>query len=150
MKKTFVILCTLFFFSTQLTAQDLYEINWTVEGTPYEACVIVYNNSYGMARVKYLRDGKKTIVEEGMEYESKNRGFNLYGSKPVYPGTQIEYKNYIADDFLITFESDGRLTVICADGDGNSLRIQQVGTSIQIITKKRDKVRFLKTFDWKL
>ncbi|MCX6313507.1 MAG: hypothetical protein NTX08_02085 [Sphingobacteriales bacterium] len=150
MKKFIILLCALFFFSTQLFAQDLYEIKWTIEGTRYQAGVIVFNNSYGKARVKYLNEGKYVMVEESLIYESKSMGFDLYGSKPVYPGTETKFPNYIADDFLITAEADGTFTVICADEGGDGVRMQPQGTTIQKITNKKDQLLFLEKFDWKL
>jgi len=85
------------------------------------------------------------MVEEYIKAENTDLGLRLTGYNPVYPGTTTPYPNYIADNFYLSQDENGRLTCTNIDDKG-----QTSACSIRLLNGYSAKQEFLSDFDWKL
>lgn len=134
-----------FLFTNAVFGQDVYQINWTLQKISYNSAIIIYDNGYGIGRVKFYSEGELKIIEETFKVEQETKGINIYGSNPVYPGSKVKFPNYSADAFLLSFNDKG--SIFCVLMDGN---LSMAICSAQKVIGKSDQNIFLKQFDWKL
>lgn len=143
--KAILGLIILFFCSTKVFSQDVYEIKFTAGFTQYRAALAMYSGGNGVMRVRYYNNGSTRMVEETIRFQRTTAGYRLTGYSPVYPGTSIRYPGYNADNFYISQNEHGTLSCINIDDDGTTS-----ACSIRLITGYYDKNAFLSDFNWKL
>jgi len=141
MKSAKLLLC-LFLLPVFCLGQDVYEVKWG-PSLRYKAALIVYElEETGVARVKW----DDQMVEQTLKLEYSNDVMILYGSDPVYPGTESTYESYNADNFYITTDDNGVYSCLNID-DGLSIskcRLRKINGS------KSEKNKFLKEFKLKV
>jgi hypothetical protein len=143
--KKYRFLLAAFLLPCFVTAQTVFEVRWTTANVPYRAALILWENNSGKMRVKYSRNSETIVVEESVRGNYTEDGVGIYGRDAVYPGSATEFPNYAPDNFFISKDAHGNLSILNID-DG--LRFSDC--SMQEV-KGTDEVQlFLSDFDWKL
>lgn len=139
--------CILFLALTTVgaRAQDVYEIRFTVDMTQYRAALVLYSNGTGTMRLRYFSEGRTQMVEQSIVFEKTLLGYRLTGYQPVYPGTTIRHASYIADNFYLSQDENGRLHCVNIDDQGKA-----AVCTIRQVTSYYAKNVFLGDFNWKL
>ena len=145
LQKALFILCFLFSVLGSAFAQDVYEIRFTAGYTQHRAALLLYSDGSGTMRVRYYSNGRTQMVEQYIAFEKTTAGYRLTGYNPVYPGTSVRYPGYIADNFFISQDENGRPSCINIDDDGDSYVC-----SIRLVTGYYAKNEFLSDFSWKI
>lgn len=135
-----ILVFTLLFFGKSF-AQDVYEIKFTVDITQYRVALVIYEDGAGKMRVRYYNSGTK-MVEQSVKIENTLDGIRVAGYNPVYPETKTPYPSYIPDNFYISIDEYGTLSVYNIYSGGRARAyIKKINSSINT---------FLSDFNWKL
>lgn len=144
--KAFNILVFLLAFSLSTKAQDIYEVFFTVGTTQHRAALYMdWTNGSGLMRVRYYSNGVTQMIEQTMAVEKTNSGIRIAGYNPVYAGTTRRHPSYIADNFYIFRDENGRVSIINVDD-----RNVTANCTIRSVSSYYTKQEFLKTFNWRL
>lgn len=146
MKKVayFIILLV---FTCSLNAQSVYKIRFISGLTQYYGALVLFDNGTGKMRTKYYSNSCECTktVEQTMNIEKTTAGLRITGYNPVYPGTKTLFPNYSADNFYVSRDYAGELTITNIDDKGDI-----ASASIEIITSSSTKRTFLSEFNWRL
>lgn len=92
-------------------------VQWSNGATLYRG-IMNLNGCQGQLVVSFWDDKSKTTakVKQDIRISDSSMGIMLYGFKPVYSGTSLDYPNYAADNFLFQKQLDGTLlSYVCDD-----------------------------------
>ncbi len=128
-----------------LFAQDVYKVVFTTGTTQYYSALVLFSDGTGKMRTKFYRSNSTVMVEQTMKVENTNSGLRITGYKPVYPGTHNTFPNYSPDNFYISQDYRGNLSILNIDDQGTSAT-----ASIVLISNNYEKINFLNEFNWRL
>jgi hypothetical protein len=140
-----ITICFFLCASLITNAQNVYEVKFSISRIPYRGALLIWNDGSAKMRVRYYLDGEMKMVEESMTVESILGTPTLVGYDPVYPGTDISYPHYSADNFLITHNLYGETEITTVDGNFN---VADVSSSK--VSGYYEKQSFLSDFNWRL
>ncbi|WP_337044614.1 hypothetical protein [Emticicia sp. 17c] len=136
-----VMLCSL-----TSKAQDVYEVIFTVGITQYRSALYMdWNEGIGKMRVRYFSDGNTRMVEQTMRVEKTTAGTRIAGYNPVYPGTSQRYPNYTADNFYVSQDEYGNISIVNVDD-----RNVAAACTVRKYNTYSEKQNFLRSFNWSL
>ena len=144
--KTLHLLAAIILFPLAALGQTIYEVKFIAGSTQYRAALVLNDNGTGKMRVRFYKQGEGTVmVEQYMRMENTRYGIRLTGYNPIYPGTTVRYPTYNADNFYISQDEYGNLTLTNVDDRGVT-----ANASIRVIQSTYDKQQFLSAFSWEL
>lgn len=121
--RTLAILLTLVFPAVLVHAQDIYEIKFTANTAQHRGALVMWwNEGFGKMRVRYYGNGATKMVEQTMRVEKTSVGTRIAGYNAVYPGTSQRHSTYITDNFYVSQDENGRLSVVNVD-DQNEVAV---------------------------
>jgi hypothetical protein len=103
------------------------------------------NSNAGRMRVRYYADGQTNMVEETAQAENTVLGLRIAGYNAVYAGTETRHPSYRPDNFYMSTDENGNVSVTNID-DGGVV----ANCSVRVIKGYYDKQEFLRDFNWKL
>ncbi len=148
MKPIHIIIVTILLLSSPLASigQSIFEVKFIAGMTQYRAALVLFDGGTGKMRVRYYTQDKGTVmVEQTIRIENTVNGMRLTGYTPVYPGTRVRYPSYTADNFYLSRNEYGSMSIINIDDSGNTST-----ATIRLIDDAYEKRRFLSGFDWSL
>lgn len=148
MKPIHIIIVTLFLSLSPLVSigQSVFEVKFIAGMTQYRAALVLFEGGTGKMRVRYYTQDKGTVmVEQTIRIENTVNGMRLTGYNPVYPGTSVRNSSYVADNFYISQNEYGSMSIINIDDRGTSST-----ASIRLISNSYDRRQFLSGFEWVL
>ena len=138
----FIFLCLLL--PSQVQAQDIYEVKFIAGVTQYRAAMALFDDGTGLMRVRYYSNGTK-MVEQSLILEETTVGIRVTGYDPVYPGTNTPHPSYNADNFYISQDEYGDVSIVNIDDNGVT-----ASATMRLIEGYYAKQNFLDDFNWKL
>ncbi|GAB3962824.1 hypothetical protein GCM10028805_64710 [Spirosoma harenae] len=144
--KTLRLLAAILLFPLVSLGQTIYEVKFIAGSTQYRGALVMGDNGTGKMRVRFYKQGVGPVmIEQYMRMENTRYGNRLTGYNPVYPGTTVRYPTYNADNFYISQDEYGNLTMTNIDDRGVT-----ANASIRVFQTTYDKQRFLSDFNWEL
>lgn len=141
--KSIKLLTMLFILPCLVNCQEVFELKFTAGITQYRAALVLFDDGTGAMRVKFYDNGPR-MVEQYVRLENTLSGLRITGYNPVYPGTSTRHPSYQADNFYISQDENGNLSLMNVDDGGVYAR-----SYIRSISGYANKTKFLGEFDWK-
>ncbi len=137
----FVLAC-----SFSAMAQDVYEVIFTADITQYRSVLYInWNEGTGKMRVRYYSKGSTQMIEQTMRLERTTAGTRIAGYNAVYAGTNQRHPTYNPDNFYISQDEYGNVSIVTVD---------DVGTTANCVVRRYstyyEKQNFLRSFNWTL
>ncbi|WP_080054496.1 hypothetical protein [Spirosoma aerolatum] len=123
--------------------QGVYEIRFTSGTTQHRAALIIFSDGTGKIRVRYFSEGRTKMVEQYVRTENTRYGLRLACYNPVYPGTSTRFPNYITDNFYLSQDEYGNVSVLNVDDSGGTSRAW-----VRVFQSTYDRNQFLTDFNW--
>lgn len=145
--KTIGIFLVLLFVHAWSLAQTVYEVRFKAGVTLHRGALVLYDDGTGKMRVRYYdQNRQKTVmVEQLMRVENTDDGYRITGYNPVYASTGYRHPSYVADNFYLSQDEYGTVSVTNIDDQGVSAR-----STVKVIEGAYQVSSFLSDFDWKL
>lgn len=123
----------------------VYEIRFVSSTTQHRAALILFGNGTGKIRVRYFSQGRTKMVEQYVRSENTRYGLRLACYNPVYPGTSVRFPNYITDNFYLSQDEYGTVSVWNIDDAGGTAK-----AFVQSFRSTYECNQFLTDFDWRM
>ena len=110
----------------------IWKLQYSVNGIIYESGLEMRGNDGKMLTHFFdVNTNQSEMVEQTIELKPSPQGIVLFGSNPVYPGTQTAYPSYSPDNFLFRVNPDGsRIFYTCDDaGNCSPVEIEYLGSN---------------------
>jgi hypothetical protein len=143
--KKFSFVLLVFAIPFAANAQQVFEIKFTTQNTPYKAAMLLWDGGYGKMRIKFTRNDVVIMVEESVEETMKDGRISLFGSNVVYPGGLIRFTGYQPDNFFIVKKGGEDVAITGVDNG-----FKYTGCTMREIDGSNEKQLFLSDFDWRL
>lgn len=107
--------------------QGTLNLRYSIAGIVYESTLTMDGDSGKMLTIYFNPNSNSTeIVEQTMKVKPSAQGLILLGYNPVYPGTQIQYPNYSADNFLFRVNPNGSQEFMTCDDTGRCSPVEVI------------------------
>lgn len=118
--------------SSNGSLDGIWKLQYSIHGIVYQSGLEMRGNDGKMlTRFFNVITNQSEMVEQTIELQPSPQGIVLFGSNPVYPGTQTAYPSYSPDNFLFRVNPDGsRIFYTCDDtGNCSPVEIEYLGSN---------------------
>lgn len=118
--------------SSNGSLDGIWKLQYSIHGIVHQSGLEMRGNDGKMlTRFFNVNTNQSEMVEQTIELKPSPQGIVLFGSNPVYPGTQTAYPSYSPDNFLFQINPDGsRIFYTCDDaGNCSPVEIEYLGSN---------------------